>query len=121
MIYSSSLQKEEQKAERVPLVDGKAIIALYTENAEILLVDEEDGRYLSTIEYNIQHLLPLEELVEACYALCGNNRKLLLYMMVRMQMYRKRGADIVELCRQLCHIQELTEAFRQNFVIRLVN
>ena len=115
------IHKEEKKTDRVPLVDGKAIISLYTENAEILLVDEDGGCYLSTIDYTVQHLLPLEEFVEQCYALCGNNRKLLLYMMVRMQLYRKSGADMVELCRQLCLLPDIDQSFRQNCVLRLVN
>ena len=115
------IHKEEQKEERVSFTDGKAIVSLYTENAEILLVDKDGGCYLSTIEYSLQHLLPIEELVELCYAQSRTNRKLLLYMMVKMQLYRKSGADMVELCRQLCRMSGLQDAFKQGCVLRLVN
>lgn len=75
-VVSGELEKEEI----VPLINGRALIDICTENTEIYLIDDKNNRYIGSSYYTIHKLLRLEVYAGKCFRLHPYNRKLLAYM-----------------------------------------
>ena len=115
------LHKEEEQECIVPLINGTATVCMYTEDAKLVLLDEEGNRYLPAGDCRISRLLHDEELLYRCYELAGENRILLLNFLEKVHNYRMADVDAVELSKRVVHVDGLLEAFKQREVHSLVN
>lgn len=114
------LHKEEEQESIVPLVNGSAMICMYTEDAKPVLLDGEGNRYLPTGDCRISRLLHEEELISRCYELAGENRILLLNLLEKVHNFRSVGVDAIELSKRIVHVEGLQEEFRQRELHSLV-
>ena len=64
----------------VPLVKGKAVVQLFTENYQIFLADQLDNRYALSIDYTLQRFLNLDFLAGSCYEKGCRDFRLILYL-----------------------------------------
>lgn len=115
------LHKEEEQERIVPFTDGIATICMYTEDAKLVLLDEEGNRYLPAGDCRISRLLHEEELLSRCYELAGENPVLLLNFLEKVHNYRMGEVDSVELSKRVVHVDGLLEEFKQkeiHFLIR---
>lgn len=63
-----------------PLVNGRALIDICTENTTIYLIDDKGNRYLGNNYYTIHRFLRLEGYADKCFEIYPYNGKLLAYM-----------------------------------------
>lgn len=120
MVAVSVLHKEEEQECVVPLMNGVAVVCMYTEDAKLVLTDGEGNRYLPGTDCHISILLHEEELIYRCYELAGENRVLLLNLLEKVHNFRTVEVDATELSKRIVHVDGLREEFRQNEILSLV-
>ena len=69
------------------IIDNKAYISIYSENAEVFLIDSEGNRYIATIDYTLKKMVHLEGLLQQCFEVSGEHQKLLLHLAEKVQYY----------------------------------
>lgn len=116
----SVLHKEEEKECIVPLVDGRAVFCMYTEDACVALIDGEGNYLLPDARCRITRLFPMEELLSRCYELAGEHPMLLLNLLEKVHNFHTVGVDAVELSKRIVHVESLAEAFRQKELYSLI-
>ena len=109
----SVLHKEEEQECVVPFENGRALVSMYTEDAKLVLLDEEGNRYLPAGDCHISHLLQEDDLLVRCYELAGDHRMLLLNLLEKVHNYRTVDVDAVELSKRIVHVDGLRNAYKQ--------
>ncbi len=120
MTAVSVLHKEEEQECIVPLENGRATVCMYTDDAKLVLTDEDGNRYLPAGDCRISRLLHEEELIYRCYELAGENRSVLLNLLEKVHNYRTADVDSVELSKRVVHIEGLLEDFKQREIHSLI-
>ncbi len=103
----------------VPLINGRAQIDIFTENAEILLIDRDNNRISATVDYTLNKLLRMEEILKPLYKGCTDNKKLAFYLLEDAQ-YRKLDSELVEMYKQVIRYDELEDEFRKECELKLI-
>lgn len=111
--------KECNEESYIPLENGRAYINIFTDHAEIFLVDAEGNRFTSTMEYVIEKLMNLDSLAEKCYEYVKESGMLLLYLCEQVHNYQKNGDDISYL-RRVLEIDGLKETYKRKSMMRLI-
>ena len=86
----------------VPFIEGKALVHIFTENAELFFVDEQNNRYVSTVKYSINKFINSSKYVERCYEMKARNIELLLNLSEKIGNYQKSDAYTVEIQNLVC-------------------
>lgn len=120
MVAVSVLHKEESRECIVSFFNGAATVQLYTEEAQLVLLDAEGNRYLTREECSVKPLLPEEEWLSRCYEEARENRMLLLNYLEKVHNYRSVNADWVELSKSVVLLDGLREEFRQAEIYALI-
>lgn len=117
--------KEEKSVQVVPfeLRNGirQAMVQIYTENAEIFLVDEQGCYYLMNREDKMFRLMHAENFLETCYEIGSDNRKLLLHMWEKNKNYNRQDDMLIELQKQISQMEDLREEVQNSCIVALVN
>lgn len=111
--------KECEEESYVPLENGKAYVNVFTENAEIFLVDAEGNRFITTIEYVMEKLMNLEKMAEKCYVYARESGTLLLYLCEQVHNYQKAGAEISYI-RNILEVNGLKESYQRKNIMYLL-
>jgi hypothetical protein len=101
------LHKELQTDQSHTLINGRAQIDIFTDNAEILLVDGEGKRYLESIDYSVTPYLKPEDYEAHCLEY-GGPPMLLLHLFNRYQNHRIMNEAASALRKQVLLIEGLT-------------
>lgn len=112
--------KEEDEEQVVMFENKTAYVRLYTEDAQVVLLDAKGNRYLPIGDCRITRLLHEEELLNACYEPAGENRGLLLNLLEKVHNFRNVNVDAVELSKRVVRLSGLRERFRQEEIRSLV-
>lgn len=115
------LHKEIDREAYTPLEEGGAQISIFTENAHIFLVDQDDNRYAATVDYTLNKLLHLEELADICLEKAPENGMLLLYQAEQMELYHKHADNITNTRRRIILMDELKGEYRRNCALKLID
>jgi len=117
--------KEEKEVKIVPLaeVNGvmQALVQLYTEDAEVFLLDEQGRRYIMDSGDKMYRLMHAENFLETCYEIGSDNRKLLLHMWEKNKNYNKFNNILIELQKQVSRMEGLREEVQNSCVVALVD
>lgn len=117
--------KEEKSVRIVPLTlkNGvrQALVQIYTENAEIFLIDEQGRRYLMNQDDKMYRLMHAENFLDTCYEIGSDNRKLLLHMWEKNKNYNRFDNTLIELQKQLTQMEDLREEVQNSCVVALVD
>lgn len=117
--------KEEKDVQIVPFAEKngvrQAMVQIYTENAELFLVDEEGRRYLMNQEDKMYRLMHAENFLETCYEIGSDNRKLLLHMWEKNKNYNRQDNMLIELQKQISQMEGLRDEVHNNCVVSLVD
>lgn len=89
--------RELEGEEFVPLVQGKAVVSLFTEQAKVFLADGLDNRYYEAIDYIDRKLLHLDHLADKCFSKNSDNVKLLLHLYDRYVHMNSQGENMRKL------------------------
>ena len=115
--------KEERTEKILPLIEEEgiryALVPIYTENAEVFLVDAEGRRYIMSPEDKLYRLMHAENFLDTCYEMGSDNRKLLLHTWEKSKNYNKHDARMIELQKQLSDMEELRDEIRNSCVMAL--
>ncbi len=116
--------KEEKEVQIVPFVikNGvrQALVKIYTENAEIFLLDEQGRQYLMTQEDRMYRLLHADNFLETCYEIGSDNRKLLLHMWEKNKNYNRHDSMLIDLQKQISQMEGLRKEVQNNCLVSLV-
>lgn len=91
------LQPEIGREEVVPLVQGKAVVTVYTGGAEIFLLDADGNRYSESVDYTSNRLLHLDYLAGKCLEYTGDHAGLLLHLYEKADRMNQTDSDAVTL------------------------
>ena len=109
-IAGVDVRHRELKTEQfVPLVNGRAVVQIFTENARIFLADALDNRYAMSIDYTLNKLLHLDHIAEKCYEKNKTNVLLLLYMYDKIEHFRQVNADTVDVLKRVYELDIVSE------------
>jgi len=118
------IHKEENASQIVPFTEKngvrQALVQIYTENAELFLVDEEGSMYLMDREDKMFRLMHAENLLETCYEMGSDNRRLLLHMWEKNKNYNRRDTMLIELQKQISQMEGLRAEIKNECVVSLV-
>jgi hypothetical protein len=115
------VHKELTLEEQVPLVDGKAIVHLVTDNAQIFLMDQSNQRYFLTVGYSLRKTSRLEDKFGKMYELAPDDARLILYLSVKAHYYQKFDEHAIELRKRVALLEELTSEYRKDFIQTLIH
>lgn len=111
--------KECRDESYIPMENGKAYINIFTDHAEVFLVDAEGNRFTATMEYVLEKLMHLDKMAEKCYEYAKESGMLLLYLCEQVHNYQKSGDDISYL-RRILEIDGLKEHYKRKSMMRLI-
>lgn len=122
--------KEEKEARIVPLSEAApfmglpigarfALVPIYTDQAEVFLLDAEGNRYLMSEEDKLYHLMHGENFLDACYEIGSDNRSLLLHTGEKSKQYSQYDKNMLELQKQLSHMEGLREEVQNGYIASL--
>ena len=110
--------KEEKEVQLVPLElkNGvrQALVQIYTENAEIFLVDKQGCYYQMGQEDKLYRLMHVDNFLKNCYEIGSDNRKLLLHTWEKNKNYNRQDNMTVELQKQISQMEGLREKIEKN-------
>jgi hypothetical protein len=110
MVSVTVIHKEMGAEENIPLVDGKAIVDIYTDNSEIFLIDGYGNRYVDPSKYQLTPFMNAEEYESKCMEY-SNHPMLLLHSFERIHSYRVLSSSAIELRRRVLQIEGLSEEY----------
>jgi hypothetical protein len=114
------IHKELTIEETVPLVDGKAMVHLVSDSAQVFLVDHSNQRYYLTVTYSLSKSSHLEELFARMFELAPEDVRLVLYLSEKAQNYQKFDEYAIELRKRVALLNELTNEYRKDFIQSLI-
>lgn len=116
--------KEEKEVQILPLFEKRgilqALVPIYTEHAEVFLVDRKGRRYSLSEEDKFYRLMHGENFLDICYEMGSKNRKLLLYIWEKRQQEYKQQEQFIQLQEQISQMNFLREEVRNNCMVNLV-
>lgn len=116
--------KEEKSVYTVPLTvtEGKksALVPIYTEDAVVFLVDGDGNRYLMTETDKLYRLMHVDNLLEICYEIGSDNRRLLLYIEEKNKNYNTHNKMRIDLQKQLSGMSGIKDEVKNACVMSLV-
>ena len=104
-----------------PLKDGRTVIPVFTENAQIFLVDYNDNRYCNTIPYEVRQLMDYSKYAEVCFVYEKENPLLILNLSELVLNYHRNTQDIVLLYKLAIQIPNLQAWCYKKFLLALIN
>ena len=115
------VHKEDGRECISPVTAGMARVEIYTEDAEIFLIDQNENRYSRTIEYNLYPLIHTADFVKRCYELDGSDRRVLLNLAEKAQAYQKFDEDSVEQRMRAADAKGISDELRSEYLDTLVH
>jgi len=113
------VHKERVEEEFKLFTDGKAQINIFTENAEIFLVDSNGNRFTVTVDYSLQQLLKAEDYAANCAN--HNHPMLILHLLGKIQNYQIFDDKSIMLRRRVLQTEGLQDSIYQNCIKELIN
>ena len=110
IVSISVVHKEIGVEENVALTEGKALVNIYTKNAEIFLLDTYGNRFVESIEYKVVPLMNSEEYENFCMEY-SNNPMLLLHLFDRYQSHRIINEKAIILRKQVLSMEGLAKEY----------
>jgi len=101
--------RELKDEEFVPLVHGRAVVHIFTEQSHVFLADGLDNRYIMSIDYTANKLLNLDHLAGRCFEMNKTDTGLLLYLYDRADHLHQTGASAMEVHSKVINIEGLSD------------
>ncbi len=115
------VHKEMKEEAYIPLVNGTALADLYTEDAEVFLVDGFENRYAATAEYTLNKLMHWEYYINTCHEMKVNHPMVLLNLSEKAQTYLKFDEQSIEIRKTILDIKGLNEAYYNKINLDLIH
>ena len=109
------IHKEQGQIKRYPMVDGKAYVEMYTEDAAIIFIDVNGARYAKSVDYTVNKLLDMEEYIDICFEMSTENQWLILHIADRYLKYRKHPDRTIGILKYMVHMDGIRPQYK-NYV-----
>lgn len=96
----------------VPLIQGTAVVNLYTGQEKIFLADMRGNRYIQTVQYTLSKLLHLDHLAPVCHEAGASQIGLLLHLYEKAGEYHLSVQEMVEIRNQIMAYPKLKDTCR---------
>lgn len=106
------IHKETEEVYRYPVVDGKAYVQIYTEDAAIVFIDLNGIRYGKSVVYTSEKLLDMEEYLDLCFEISTENDWLILYSADRYLKYRKNPVKSIGVLKYLTSMENVRTEYK---------
>lgn len=120
IVSVSIVHKEIKEEQIVPFNKKRAYFDLFTEDAQIFLIDKAGARYHTTIYYTLNKLLHLDSMGMKCYELGSENKKLLLHLSEKVIHYQKFDENSISLRRKTAKEDWLCSEYQKDCLISLI-
>ena len=114
------VHKELENEIYQPLKEGRTVIPVFTENAQIFFVDNNDNRYYETIPYEVRQLMDYSKYAEVCFVYEKENPLLVLNLAELVLNYHSNTQDIVLLYKLAIQIPNLQAWCYKKFLLALI-
>ncbi|MDF2473604.1 MAG: hypothetical protein K0R21_1386 [Anaerocolumna sp.] len=115
------VHKEMTKGVYTPLVNGTALVDIFTDNAMVFLVDDYDNLYISTIDYTLNKLIRWENYVNSCLRLEADHPMLLLNLTEKALNYHKFDERSIILRNKTLQLMDLSIEYYNSNLIAFVH
>lgn len=119
MVSVIVVHKEIEEKEKIPLNGGVANIDIYTNNANVFLVDSNGNRYVVSVDYTLTPLLSLEE-INGLSLDYENHPKLLIHLFDHYQSNRVVNENTISLRNLILSVPNLRETYYIDCLLTLV-
>lgn len=109
------IHKEMTEVHTYPVVNGKAYVQIYTEDAAVIFRDIDGMCYGKSVNYTVMRLLDMEEYQELCFEMYADNQWLILYKADKYLKYRKHPEKSVDVLKKLIQSDNVREEYK-NYV-----
>ncbi len=109
------IHKERGQAKRYPVVDGKAYVEMYTEDAAIIFVDTAGSRYAKSVDYTVTKLMDMENYIDLCFEMSTENEWLIMHIADRYLKYRKHPERTIGILKYLVRMEGIRPQYK-NYV-----
>lgn len=106
------IHKEIAGAERYPVVDGKAYVQMYTEDAAVVFVDFDGIRYGESVKHTIKRLLHMDEYMDLCFEMSAENNSLIIFEADRYLKYRKNPDKSISILKYLTGMESVRQSYK---------
>jgi hypothetical protein len=103
-----------------PFTGETAYVDIYTEDAEIFLIDGYENRYGATAEYTLNKLMHWEYYINTCYELKVKHPMVLLNLSEKVQNYLKFDQQSIEIRKSILNIKGLSVAYYNKIILDLI-
>lgn len=111
--------RELEQEEFVPLIQGKAVVSIFTQ-AQLFLADRKGNRYVTSIDYTSRKLLQMDYLAERCMEYAPEDYRLLLHLYQKAEGMDQSGEYVAQLQERVLEIPNLSLRYRRRvFASRL--
>ncbi|QHQ59549.1 hypothetical protein Ana3638_01010 [Anaerocolumna sedimenticola] len=117
----SVIHKEMNEEVYTPLIDGTAMVDIYTEDAEIFLIDQYENRFTATAEYTLNKLMHWEYYIDTCYEMKVDHPMILLNLSEKVQTYLKYDDRSIAIRKDILSIQGLNEVYYNKTNLDLIH
>ena len=113
--------KELDVEKEYPIVDGVALIRMYTEDAAVYLVNAGGVRYVAGSQVEIRHLIENEEIIRRCLEVSPELLNLQLYYSEKSSKYHKNSMEAVEYRKAMLLQPGLNEFYRGRLISAIID
>lgn len=106
------IHKETEEVKRYPVLDGKAYVEIYTDDAAIIFVDIAGVKYGKSVDYTCEKLLDMDEYVDMCFEITADNNWILLYTADRYLKYRRHPGKSIEVLKYITAMETVRPQYR---------
>ncbi|MBE5934971.1 MAG: hypothetical protein E7262_04185 [Lachnospiraceae bacterium] len=101
--------------------NGKAQINIFTESAEIFLVDKEGNRYVRNNFYTLKKLFNISDLIDKCYEYNQSDGMLILYIQDKIDNYYRNDIQGKIVKKEVIRVPHLSNEYKKKYLYDLIN
>ncbi len=109
-----------ESEEFVPLVQGKALVNFYTDDAIVLLTDTLGNRLSKSVDYKINKLMRADFFVNKCYEYIKNDLGLLVYLYDKKTSTGKTGEEVRNLRVEVYYQRGISKELKRKLYVQIL-
>ena len=100
--------------------NGKAQINVFTESAEIFLVDKDGNRYVRNNFYTLKKLFNASALIDKCFEYNQTDGMLILYLQDRVDNYYREDVEGKVIEKEVIRVPHLSSEYKKKYLYDLI-
>lgn len=105
---------------RVPVVNGEAYVEILSQSVIVTLLDDNGGRYVSTVPYRLERIVDERSYLDICREYSPRDYRYLLFLYNDIDIFTHRDAKEINLARDIVLCPEVSYKVRQEALTHMV-